>query len=52
MNQNKVQYVIESIKTTFFTGYMNGFKGNVMVKRVMDDSVTLKGSGELVGYND
>ncbi|ANC07807.1 MULTISPECIES: hypothetical protein [Bacillus cereus group] len=42
----------EHLNITFSAEYMNELSGNVMVKRVKNDSVELKGSGELKGFND
>lgn len=41
----------EHLAINFSAEYINGLKGNVMVKRVTNDSIELKGSGELVGFN-
>ncbi|MEX0416993.1 MULTISPECIES: hypothetical protein [Bacillus] len=42
----------EHLNITFSAEYMNGLSGNVMVKRVENDSVELKGSGKLEGFDD
>ncbi|HDR8188357.1 hypothetical protein ABEW59_06650 [Bacillus wiedmannii] len=42
----------EHLNITFSAEYMNGLTGNVMVKRAIDGSVELKGSGKLIGFND
>ncbi|MGG3046228.1 hypothetical protein ABEO76_24380 [Bacillus anthracis] len=42
----------EHLNITFSAEYMNGLSGNVMIKKVINDSVELKGSGELKGFND
>ncbi|MCI0767856.1 hypothetical protein [Bacillus sp. TL12] len=42
----------EHLNITFSAEYMKELKGSVMVKRVTNDSVELKGSGELVSFND
>ncbi|MGG5740485.1 hypothetical protein [Bacillus cereus group sp. IBL03679] len=42
----------EHLSITFSAEYMKSLKGNVMVKRVINNFVELKGSGELLGFND
>ncbi|WP_439875933.1 hypothetical protein ACSLGG_10855 [Bacillus mycoides] len=42
----------EHLSISFSAEYMKALKGNVMVKRVVNDFVELKGSGELIGFND
>ncbi|HDX9689641.1 hypothetical protein V7652_29375 [Bacillus thuringiensis] len=42
----------EKLDITFSISYMNELKGKVMVKDIINSSVTLNGSGRLVGYED
>ncbi|GAB6614079.1 MULTISPECIES: hypothetical protein [Bacillus] len=42
----------EHLNISFSAEYMNGLSGSVMVKRVVNDSVELKGSGKLEGFNN
>ncbi|PGW77541.1 hypothetical protein COE01_21675 [Bacillus thuringiensis] len=40
----------EYLALSIFTSNKNYFKGTVMVKNITNDSIELKGSGELLGY--